>query len=157
MSLIPELNSPAADFALQNTKGEEISLDELKSGKKIVLVFFPLAFSPASTEGLRVIRDNMKLYNALDAKVIGISVDSFFTLRAFKKSENINFTLLSDFNREVSRDYGVLSDDFSGMKDVARRAVFVIDREGIIRYKEVIKDLGITYDFRSLQQALSSI
>lgn len=151
------LNSLAADFTLQNTKGEEISLDELKSGKKVVLLFFPLAFSPASTEALRAIRDNMKLYSALDAKVIGISVDSFFTLRAFKKSENLNFRLLSDFNREVSRDYGVLSDDFSGMKGVAMHAVFVIDREGIIRYKEVIKDNETTYDFRSLQKALSSL
>src|SRR5699024_11202392 len=101
MSLIPELNSPAADFALQNTKGEEISLDELKSGKTIFFVLFPLSFSPVSTEGLCVIRDNMKLYNALDAKVNRISVVSFFTLPAFKKSENINFTLLSDFNREA--------------------------------------------------------
>lgn len=150
------LNSRAPDFTLQNTEGQEINLSDFQ-GQKVVLLFFPLAFSSTCTEELCIVRDNMKLYSALDAKVLGISVDSFFTLKAFKKAQNLKFTLLSDFNKEVSRKYDVLYDDYFGMKGVSKRATFVIDKQGTIRHREILKDSGELPDFKAIQRALDEI
>lgn len=147
----------APDFTLQNTVGEEVRLSDYRGRKNVVLLFFPLAFSSTCTEELCKSRDNMKLYNSMDATVMGISVDSFFALRAFKKAENLNFTLLSDFNKEVSQQYGVLNDDFYGMKGVAKRASFVIDKEGTIRYEEILEDAGNLPDFKAIRQSLRKL
>lgn len=152
-----EIDSKAPDFTLQNTEGEEISLSDFKNDKNIVLLFFPLAFSSTCTEELCTTRDNMKLYNSMDAKVIGISVDSFFTLKAFKNSENLNFTLLSDFNKEVSENYDALYNDYFGMQGVSKRAAFVIDKEGIIRHREVLEDSGKLPDFKAIQNILADL
>lgn len=154
--MVPKINSKAPDFILKNSEGKDISLNDFKK-RPIVLFFFPLAFSDVCTNEMCSIRDNMKLYNAFDAKVIGISVDSFFALKAFKKAENINFTLLSDFNKKVSALYNVLYNDYFGMKGVAKRSSFVIDREGFIQYKEVLEDSSNLPDFRSIQQLLGSL
>lgn len=152
-----EVDSEAPRFTLPDTRGEEVSLSDFKNERNVVLLYFPLAFTGTCTEELCITRDNMKLYNSMDARVLAISVDSFFTLREFKKAENLNFTLLSDFNREVSEKYGVLYDDFYGMKGVAKRASFVIGKEGMIRYREVLDDAGELPDFKALQQALHTI
>lgn len=152
-----ELNTPAPDFTLKNTKGKDWTLADFKGSKKIVLLFFPLAFTRPSVELLGSTRDNMKLYSSLDAKVIGISVDSHFALRAFKKAENLNFTLLSDFNKDTSRRYGVLSDDHHGMKGVPNQATFIIDRKGVIRHKEVVHGFEEHLDFKAVQQVLAAI
>lgn len=154
--MTPEENTKAPGFTLPDTEGDKVSLTDFQGKKKVVLLFFPLAFSDVCTEELCITRDNMKMYNALDATVIGISVDSFFTLRALKKAENINFMLLSDFNKEVSRRYQVLYDDYHGMKGVSMRAVFVIDREGIIRHREVLEDSSKLPDFKAVQKVLSA-
>lgn len=154
--MVPKVNTKAPDFTLKNTEGTSISLNDSSKRPK-VLFFFPLAFSDICTTELCAIRDNMKLYNAFNAKVIGISVDSFFALNAFKRSENINFTLLSDFNKEVSARYGVLYDDYFGMQGVAKRSSFVIDREGIIQYIEVLEDSSDLPDFKSIQRLLGSL
>lgn len=152
-----KIDRPAPDFTLKNTEGDEISLTDFKGQIKIVLLFFPLAFTKVSAKALRTTRDNMKLYSALGATVIGISVDSIYTLRAFKKAENLNFTLLSDFNKEVSRRYGTLSDDYHGMEGVSEQAVFIIDKEGIIRYRQITKNAGESPDFKTVQKRLSDI
>lgn len=154
--MVPKVNTKAPDFTLKNTEGTGISLNDFLKRPKI-LFFFPLAFSDVCTNELCSIRDNMKLYNAFDAIIIGISVDSFFALNAFKKSENINFTLLSDFNKEVSARYGVLYDDYFGMKGIAKRSSFLIDREGLIQYKEVLEDSSNLPDFKSIQRQLGSL
>ena len=150
------VGSKAPFFTLQNTDGKEISLADYK-GKNVVLLFFPLAFSGVCTDELCTVRDNMKLYNAMDASVIGISIDSFFTLKAFKKAENLNFTLLSDFNKKVSPKYDALYDDYFGMQGVSKRATFVIDREGKITYFEILEDSGNLPSFKSIQKNLSSL
>ncbi|HKK46215.1 MAG TPA: peroxiredoxin [Balneolaceae bacterium] len=155
MSLNLDDNAP--DFTLQNTEGEEITLSDYKGKSNVVLLFFPLAFTGTCTEELCTTRDNMKLYNSMDAKVMGISVDSFFTLKEFKKAENLNFTLLSDFNKEVSSEYGALYDEFFGMKGVAKRSTFVIDQEGIVRHKEILEDAGELPDFKAVQETLSEL
>jgi peroxiredoxin len=152
-----KLDSKAPDFELKNTAGETVRLSDYRDKKNVVLLFFPLAFTSTCTEELCMTRDNMKLYNAMDAEVIGISVDSFFTLKEFKKAQNLNFTLLSDFNREVSEEYGALYNDFFGMQGVSKRAAFVIDRQGNIKYKEVLEDAGKIPDFKAIQQTLSEI
>lgn len=144
----------APNFTLQNTEGKQIELYNYLNGSKGLLLFFPLAFSSTCTEELCTVRDNMKLYNSLDAKVLGISVDSFFTLKEFKKAQNLNFTLLSDFNRDVSEKYDVLYDDFYGLIGVAKRAAFVIGEEKKVTYAEILDDASRYPDFRSIKKAL---
>jgi peroxiredoxin len=148
------LNEKAPDFTLKSTEGEEVTLSDINKSDYIVLLFFPLAFSPGCTNEMCKMRDNMKLYQSLDAKIIGISVDSIFSLKAFKKAENLNFTLLSDFNKEVSKKYDVLYDEFYGMKGVSRRAAFVIDENRTVIYEEVLDDASEMPDFSSINNLL---
>lgn len=146
----------AKDFTLLNSDGKEVTLSDQISDGKVLLLFFPLAFSGVCTEELCTTRDNMKLYNSLNTNVIGISVDSFFTLKQFKKSNNLNFTLLSDFNKEVSEMYNSLYDEFFGMKGVSKRSAFIINEEMEIEYAEILDDSGKQPDFKAIRSALSS-
>lgn len=147
----------APNFTLQDTNGEEVSLFDFRDQKNVVLIFFPLAFSGVCTKELCTTRDNLKIYSSLDAEVIGISVDSFFTLKAFKESNNLNFSLLSDFNKEVSEQYDTLYQDYFGMKGVSKRSVFVIDKEGRVVHQEVLEDSGKLPDFGKVQDALADL
>lgn len=151
------IGSKAPKFTLQNTKGDKVSLSDFKNDKNVLLLFFPVAFSSTCTEELCTTRDNMKFYNSVDAEVLAISVDSFFCLREFKKSQNLNFTLLSDFNKNVSEQYEALYDDFYGMKGVSKRATYLIDKEGTIRYSEVLSDADKLPNFKSIQEKLSTL
>lgn len=151
------LGSKAPNFSLRNTEGEKVTLSDFQDKKNLVLLFFPLAFSSTCTKELCTTRDNMKFYHSMDAEVIGISVDSFFVLREFKKTQNLNFTLLSDFNREVSGNYDVLYEDYHGMKGVAKRASFVIDHKGVIKHREVLEDADLLPDFKLIQETLSKL
>ncbi|WP_445665028.1 redoxin domain-containing protein [Fodinibius sp. AD559] len=152
-----KIDSKAPDFTLKNTKGEDITLSDFEGMANVLLLFFPLAFSSTCTKELCTTRNNMKLYDSLDAKVIGISVDSFFCLREFKQSENLNFTLLSDFNKKVSAKYNALYDDFYGMKGVSKRASFVIDKQGTIRFQEILDDASELPNFKATQETLSDL
>ncbi len=152
-----KVNDKAPDFNLQNTTREFVKLSDFKGKRNVVLLFYPLAFSSVCTAELCSTRDNMKLYEAFDAEVLGISIDSFFVQKAFKESQNLNFKLLSDFNKTASKDYGILQEDFFGMMGVAKRSAFVIDKEGMVRYAEVLEDSSKTPDFNSIQDILSSL
>lgn len=143
------------NFTLQNSNGENVTLDELLKNGKTLLLFFPLAFSSVCTEEMCMARDNMKMYNSLNVQVVGISVDSFFTLKAFKKANNINFTLLSDFNKEISTMFGVLYKDFFGMKGVSKRASFIINQDYTIEFAEVLDDSGSLPDFKKIQNTIA--
>ena len=147
----------APDFSLKDTNMKDVGLQDFIGNKNIVLLFFPLAFSSVCTEELCTTRDNMKIYESLNAEVLGISVDSMFTLKAFKESNNINFTLLSDFNKEVSGKYEALYDDFYGMKGVSKRAVFLINKEGRIVYSEILEDADNIPNFSKVQQVLAGL
>ena len=147
----------APDFNLQDTNNEYVSLSDFKGEKNVVLLFFPLAFSGVCTKELCSTRDNLKIYNSLNAEVLAISIDSFFTLKAFKEANNLNFRLLSDFNKEVSKKYDVLYDDYFGMKGVSKRAVFVIDKEGRIAHQEILEDSGNIPDFSEVQDVLADL
>lgn len=142
------------NFELQNSEGENVSLNELLKDGKTLLLFFPLAFSSVCTDELCSVRDNMKMYDSLNVNVAGISVDSFFTLKAFKKSNNLNFTLLSDFNKEVSAQFNVLYEEFFGMKGVSKRSAFVINEDKTVEYAEVLEDAGNLPDFKEIQKAI---
>ena len=151
------LNKKAPNFELQNGNFETINLQEIAGESNIVLLFYPLAFSSTCTEELCSVRDNMKIYDALEAKVFGISVDSLFVQKAFKKAQNLNFDLLSDFNKDAMKAYGVFDDDFFGMYGVSKRSVFVIDKEGIVRYEEIHDKSDVIPDFKAIQQTLGEI
>ncbi|WP_207512370.1 redoxin domain-containing protein [Longitalea luteola] len=147
----------APDFTLFDSAKNPVSLHDFK-GKKVVLLFFPLAFSSVCTKELCYVRDNMSLFNNVDAQVLGISVDSLYTLAKFREEQGLGFPLLSDFNKEVSKLYNALYDEFSyNMKGVSKRASFVIDRQGMIRYEQVLEKAGELPDFEAIQKTLASI
>jgi peroxiredoxin len=148
------INKKAPAFLLQNTKGEKVELSAYEGEKNVVLLFFPLAFTSTCTEELCQTRDNLKMYNSLDAEILGISVDTFFTLREFKSAQNINFQLLSDFNKEASKAYDVLYEDFYGMKGVSKRSVFVISKEGIVLHSEILENADELPNFSRLEEVL---
>tara|TARA_R110002096_G_scaffold231766_11_gene421571 strand:- start:2407 stop:2892 length:486 start_codon:yes stop_codon:yes gene_type:complete len=141
----------APNFTLKNTLGENVSLDGYKGNKNVLLLFFPLAFTSTCTKELCSVRDNLKIYESLNVEVIGISVDSFFVLKEYKHAQNLNFQLLSDFNKSTALGYEVLYKDFFGMKGVAKRSTFLIDKEGLIRYSEVLDDANDQPNFNALQ------
>lgn len=151
------VGQPAPDFSLYNSEKQLVTLSELK-GQNIVLLFFPLAFTSVCTAELCSVRDNMDWYNAIKATVFGISVDSPQTLARFKDDQRLNFVLLSDFNKEVSRRYETIYEQFGlNMKGVSKRSAFVIDREGIIRYAEVLENAGEVPDFNKIRDTLASL
>jgi peroxiredoxin len=149
-----KVGDKATNFTLQNSEGKEISLKGETEQNKALILFFPLAFSSVCSAEMCNTRDNMKLYNSLNVNVLGISVDSFYTLREFKKYNNLNFTLLSDFNKVVSSQFNVLYEDFYGMKGVAKRSAFIINQDLMIEYFEVLEDASKQPDFKAIQSAL---
>lgn len=151
------MNKPAPDFTLKNTENKEISLSDFKGEQNVVLLFFPLAFSGVCTKELCSTRDNLKIYQALNAEIIAISIDSTYALKAFKESQNYNFTLLSDFNKEVSKAYNAYYETFHGMNGVSKRSAFVIDKKGEIVYSEILDDSSQIPDFDKIQEALAAL
>lgn len=148
---------PAPDFTLFSSEKQEISLASQR-GHSVVLLFFPLAFTSVCTAELCSVRDNLSWYDHVNARVFGISVDSPQTLARFKEDQGFNFTLLSDFNKEVSRAYGSIYEQFGmNMKGVSKRSAFVIDREGIVRYAEVLENAGEQPDFSKIRAVLESL
>lgn len=152
-----EIGQPAPGFTLFNTEKQEVALSEQK-GQNVLLLFFPLAFTSVCTAELCSVRDNLKEYEGLNAKPIGISVDSLYTLKKFKEEQRLNFDLLADFNKEVSAAYGALYETFGyGMKGVGKRAAFVVDKDGIVRYAEVLENAGLQPDFDAIRKSLASL
>ena len=147
----------APNFTLRDTQKQEVSLSDYE-GKKLVILFFPLAFTGVCTEELCGVRDDSEEYNNLDAEIVGISVDSLFVLERFKAENNYNFTLLSDFNKEASRAYGTLYENFVlDMKGVSKRAAFVVEQKGTIRYAEVLENAGELPNFKAIKEVLAEI
>ncbi len=153
-----QVGQKAPSFSLFNTEKQKVSLEELK-GKPVVLLFFPLAFTGVCTAELCNVRDNIALYNNTNAQVFGISVDSLFTLDKFSKEQNLNFPLLSDFNKEAAKAYGVLYETFPAfeMLGVSKRAAFVIDAEGTVKYAEICPTPGDLPSFEAIQATLASL
>ena len=149
-----DVGAKAPDFALPNQDRETVRLsDELKKGP-VVLAFLPGAFSSVCTKELCTFSDN-KLAGA-GCHVLGISTDTFFALKAWADHQKYDFPLLSDYNKEVIRQYGVVNPDMIGLKDIAKRAVFVVDRNGVVKYREVLDDARNEPDYDKLRQAVAA-
>lgn len=151
MSLQP--GQPAPQFTLTSSELKTVSLADYK-GKKVILHFFPLAFTGVCTTQLCTMRDSFGYYDGLNAVILGISVDSPFTLAKFKEENGYQFQLLSDFNKEVSVAYGAAYDTFFGMQGVAKRSAFVIDEEQDIVYAEVLEDAASLPNFEAIEASV---
>ena len=134
-----DVGTRAPDFTLTDQDRQPVTLSALQ-GKPVVLAFFPAAFSSVCAKEMCTFRDSMAQLGRANAQVFGISVDTFFTLKAFQDQQKLTFPLLSDFNKQVIRDYGVFNEDMIGLKGIAKRAVFVIDKDGVVRHREVLED-----------------
>ncbi len=152
-----QLQQPAPDFFLFDTSKRKISLADFR-GKNVVLLFFPFAFSSTCTKELCEMRDNYSLYEDMNAEVIGISVDSLYTNGKFKEVYQINFPLLSDFNKEVSEMYDALMENFNfDYRGVSKRATFVIDKYGNLVYQEILASPGDYPDMARLKEVITSL
>jgi len=151
-----DVGSKAPDFTLMNQDREPVTLSA-ERGHPVVLAFFPAAFSSVCTTELCTFRDNIAKLNSAKAKVYGISVDTFFSLKAFQDQQKLNFPLLSDFNKQVIRDYGAFNDDMIGLKGIAKRSVFVIDKDGVIRHREVLDDARNEPNYQKVFDAVASL
>jgi glutaredoxin-dependent peroxiredoxin len=150
------VGTPAPDFTLPNQDREAVTLSAQR-GHPVVLAFFPAAFSSVCTTELCTFRDRLSTLNQANAQVYGVSVDTFFALKAFHDAQGLTFPLLSDFNKTVIRDYGVFNDDMIGLKGIAKRAVFVIDKDGIVRHAEVLEDARNEPDYQAAFSSLSRL
>ena len=147
----------APDFTLRDTDKNKVTLSDCK-GKPVLLLFYPLAFTSVCTTELCGVRDNLTFYNNLNATVFGISVDSLFSNKRFKEDLNLNFMLLSDFNKDVSTAYDTIyAEWYNDMKGVTKRSAFVIDKDGIVRYAEVLEDTGLVPDFAAINKVLEAL
>ncbi len=152
-----KVGDQAPDFKIVDTDKTVFSLSEYK-GKNLVLLFFPFAFTSVCTEELCNVRDNMNVYSKLNAEVLAVSVDSPFTLGKFKEDQGFNFRVASDFNKEAFPAYGAAYDEFVfGLKGVAKRSAFIIDKEGVIRYAEVLDIAKDIPNFAAIQETLSKL
>ena len=147
----------APSFSLRDTAKEVVSSDDF-SGKPLVILFFPLAFTSVCTEELCGVRDDIAFYDDLGAQVVGISVDTLFTLERFKQEQGYNFPLLSDWNKEICRAYGAIYEEFVlEMKGVAKRAAFVLDGNGIVQYAEVLDKATDLPNFGKIKSTLKNL
>lgn len=152
-----ETGQQAPDFSLYDSAKNKITLSALR-GSNVLLLFYPMAFTSVCTKELCSIRDNIGRYNKANAKVLGISVDSVFTLAQFKEAQGYNFPLLSDFNKEVSTAYGTIHENWIlDMKGVSKRSAFVIDKEGIVRYAEVLENDREEPDYENISAVLETL
>lgn len=153
-----KIGDKAPSFKLFNTDKKEVSLADFK-GKNVIIHFFPLAFTGVCTTQLCTVRDAISMYKNDKADVVAISVDSLFTLGKFKAEQNLPFDLLSDFNREVSTAFGALHETFPafGMKGVSKRSAFVVDKDGVIQFAQVLESPGDLPDFAAINATLEKI
>jgi peroxiredoxin len=145
-----KIGDQPADFSLFSSELKEVSLKDF-AGKKVIIHFFPMAFTGVCTTQLCTLRDNFGFYEGLNAVVLGISVDSPFTLAKFKEENNYQFPLLSDFNKEVSTAFGAIYEQFVfNLKGVSKRAAFVLDENQKVIYAEVLESAGDLPDFAAI-------
>lgn len=147
----------APNFCLYDTGQKQVTLEDFR-GDKVLLLFFPFAWSEVSTKELTEIRDHIEDYEELNVQIVGLSVDSPYTLKRFREENEIPFSLLSDFNKEVSRAYGTLYEDFiMDLRGVSRRSAFVLDGKGTVKYAEVLENDRAMPDFKKIREVLKKI
>ena len=152
-----EIGQTAPGFTLYDTDKNKVSLSDFK-GKNVLLLFYPQAFTGVCTKELCAVRDDISRYSNVDAQVLGISVDSVFTLQKYKEAQQYNFPLLSDFNKEVSELYGSLYAEWIlDMKGVSKRASFIIDKDGKVCYAQVLESANDMPDFEAINKELDNL
>ena len=156
MSLEVDVGSRAPDFTLMSHDRQPVTLSAQR-GHPVVLAFFPAALSSVCQKELGTFRDELARLNGAHAQVYGISVDTFFSLKAFHDAQKLTFPLLSDFNKQVIREYGVLNEDMIGLKGIAKRAVFVIDDDGVVRFRQVLDDARNEPDYQGILTAVDEL
>jgi glutaredoxin-dependent peroxiredoxin len=161
MAIITGNKAPEFTLKSKNQTGEikDVSLSDFK-GKNLVILFYPLSFTGVCTNEMCSVSEGFEFYSKLNAEVIGISVDSVFTQESWAKQNNITIPLLSDFNKDVCAKFGTLYPDGGfvlGMNGVSKRSAFIVDKEGIIRYAEILEDAGQLPNFGKIQEVLKSL
>ena len=152
-----KIGDVAPEFKLFNSDKTEVALSD-SHGKTRLLLFFPAAFSGGCTKEMCTVNDDIAIYSTLEAEIIGISIDTVFSLNKFKEVYNLDFELLSDFNKETCRNYGALHETFAfNMKGVGKRSAFVVDKNGIIRYIEILDNPAELPNFDAIKDVLSSL
>ena len=154
----PALHQPAPEFSLYNTDKKQINLEDLR-GKNVLLLFVPFAFTGTCTKELCMVRDDIAWFDNMNATVFGISVDTPYSLAKWKEEQKLNMDLLSDFNKEAMQAYDTMYETFGsmGFKGVAKRSAFVIDKEGILRYAEVLENAGDIPSFEKIRACLEGL
>lgn len=153
-----KVGDKAPDFTLVDTERKERKLSEF-SGKTDVLVFFPGAFTGVCTKEMCSFRDSLADFNKLNAQVIGISVDAPAANKAFAGHNHLEFPVLSDFTREVSKKYAGIYESFGGVKGLtaAKRSVFVVDPKGKVRYAWITEDPAVEPNYEEVRKAVAAI
>ena len=152
-----KIGQKAPDFTLFDSERNKVSLADFK-GKNVLILFYPQAFSSTCTEELCTVRDDIARYSNANAQVLGVSVDSVFTLKRYRDEQGYNFPLLSDFNKEVSAAYDSLYENWIfDMKGVSKRSAFIVDKEGIIQYVELVETKDGVPDFVAINKKLESL
>jgi peroxiredoxin len=152
------IGDPAPDFSLPPAPGpEKVTLSSFRGEKNVVVFFFPLAFSSVCTDEMCAVAEDRARWSELDAQVIGVSVDSPFVVRKFARETGADFPILSDFNREAVRAWDVVYEDYWGLRGVAKRSAFVVDREGTVRYAWVTEDDSVQPDLEAIHDALEAL
>lgn len=144
----------AKGFTLPSKPGNPVDVGSVIGKEPVVLLFFPLAYSSVCTAEMCHMRDSWSQWSALGAQVFGISVDSPFVTDKFRQDEKIPFPILSDFNKDVSRSYGVLHEDLLGLKGVSKRSAFVIGKDGTVKYAWVTDDPKVQVPFEEVKAAV---
>lgn len=153
-----DVGDAAPDFTLFDTERKPRKLSEFQ-GKHVVLAFYPGAFTGVCTKEMCAFRDSLDRLNGLNAQVVGVSVDPPFANKAWADQHKLGFPLLSDYERKVVNRYGVALPDLAGLTGyvAANRAVFVVDRGGVVRYKWVAPNPGVEPDYGEIQRALQQL
>jgi glutaredoxin-dependent peroxiredoxin len=152
-----DVGSKAPDFTLMDQDRRPVTLSATLGSGPVVLAFFPAAFSATCQNEMCTLRDSLAALEQSPATVLGISTDTFFALKAWTDQQRFAFPLLSDYNKEVIARYDVVNPDMIGLKNIAKRAVFVIDRQGVVRHREVLDDARHEPDYEALNAAVARL
>jgi peroxiredoxin len=154
-----DVGQKVPDFTLADTNNTSQKFSDLARGKNVVLAFFPGAFTGVCTKEACSLRDTADKFNSMNAQVIGISVDSPIAQKAWVAANNLNFPLLSDYSRKVINEFGVALPNFAKLEGytVAQRAVFVIDKTGTVRYKQVTSGPGVEPNYEEIKEAVAKL
>ena len=153
-----EVGQAAPEFTLYDTDRKQRRLSEFK-GKNVVLAFFPGAFTGVCTTEACALRDRTDQFSSLNAQIVGVSVDPPFSQKVWVEQNNVKYPFLSDFSRQVVNQYGIALQNLAGMEGyvAAKRAVFVLDKGGVVRYKWVAPTPGVEPNYDEVRQAVAQL